>query len=196
MLKPVFSNSSSWRVCRVGEDGGSSSFLTRSSYVYSFSSRVGNLASTSKSRSFLGSTVGYHGWLGISFSVSHSCQWYFNVKKSLSDRLPGKMGFVFCLENQRNLLWTLAFLWWNVGSLTKLIEESALESSASLYPLPKSFSMKKIFLLDKCVTIVVVSLHLADDLSSKETVENGLWVAWRSVQKMHSLCFVCVTFDV
>ena len=39
---------------------------------------------------------------------------------------------------------------------SKLIEASALESSASLHPLAESFSMKKPFFFDKCVKIVVV----------------------------------------
>ena len=43
-LKPLLSSSRSWSVCRVGEDGGSSSFLKRSSYEIPPSSLVGNLA--------------------------------------------------------------------------------------------------------------------------------------------------------
>ena len=42
------------------------------------------------------------------------------------------------------------------------------------------FLHKEIFLLDKCVEIVVV-FCIADDLTSEETVEDGLWVAWRSM---------------
>ena len=61
---------------------------------------------------------------------------------------------------------------------SKLIEESALESSASLYPLAESFSMKKPFFLtsvSRLLLLFVCLFCIADDLTSKETVEE-----WRN----------------
>ena len=86
---------------------------------------------------------------------------------------------------------------------SKLIEASALESSASLHPLAESFSMKKPFFLTNVSRLLLLMLLLllllfvclfviADDLTSKETVEDGLWMALRPacakiVQSLSSL---------
>ena len=88
-----------------------------------------------------------------------------------------------------------------------MIEESALESSASLYPLAESFPMKKPFFLTNVSRLLLLLLYLflfvrlfvciADDLTLKETVEDGLRMALRTdVQKLTSLCLLCMTFDV
>ena len=84
---------------------------------------------------------------------------------------------------------------------SKLIEESALESSASLYPLAESFSMKKPFFLTNVSRLLLLLLFLfvlfsflfflciADDLTSKETVEDWLRMALRPAcaKIVHSL---------
>ena len=81
---------------------------------------------------------------------------------------------------------------------SKLIEESALESSVSFYPLAESFSMKKPFFLTNVSRLLLLFLFVclffcvADDLTSKETIEDGLRIALRPacakiVQSLSSL---------
>ena len=81
-----------------------------------------------------------------------------------------------------------------------------MESSASLYPLAESFSMKKPFFLTNVSRLLLLLMLLfllllvlfvclfciADDLTSKETVEDGLRMALRPacakiVQSLSSL---------
>ena len=68
---------------------------------------------------------------------------------------PAKLWLYLVLKT-RGIAVDFSFSLMKCWRSSKLIEESALESSASLYPLAESFSMKKTFLFDKCVKIVVV----------------------------------------
>ena len=127
-------------------------------------------------------------------------------KKSLSYTLPSKITIILGVEDQRYIIavdFSLSLM--KCWRSSKLIDESALESSASLYPLDKSFSMKKPFFLTNVSRLLLLLLLLmllllfvclfvciADDLTSKETVEDGLRIALRPAcaKIVHSLSFL------
>ena len=138
-------------------------------------------------------------------------------KKSLSYILPSQITVILGVEDQTyccglpgvDLSFSLMKCWRS----STLIEESALESSASLYPLAESFSMKKpffltnvsgllllllfffffIYLLACLLGCLFVCLFIEDDFILKETVEDGFRMALRPactkiVQSLSSLC--------
>ena len=137
------SNSRSCSVCRVGEDGGSSSFLTRSSYVQSFPSLVGSLALTSESRRFSGRLyVIIVGLENIIFSLTFFLMIFQCLRRACLIYFLAKWGLYLVLKTggiDVDLCFSLMKCLWS----SKLIEESALEGSVFLYPLTESFSMKK-----------------------------------------------------
>ena len=96
-------------------------------------------------------------------------------EKSLSNILPGEMGLYLVLKT-RDIDVDFGFSLMKCWRSSKLIEESALESSVLLYPLAESFSIKKSFFSTNVSRLLLV-FCIADDLTSEETVEDGLWVA-------------------
>ena len=108
-------------------------------------------------------------------------------KKSLSYILPSKITVpLYLVLKTKGIAVDFRFSLIKCWRSSKLIEESAaLGSSASLYPLHGfKFLHEETFLFDKCVKIVVVVcvclfFCIADDLTSKETVEDGLRMALR-----------------
>ena len=192
MLKPLLSSSKSWSVCRVGEDGGSSSFLKRSSYEQSPSSLVGNLALTSESRRYiLGSTVGYHGWLGEYHFQSHVLVDDIPVfKKSLSYILSSKITVILGVENQTYCC-GLKLFFDEVLAVLKIDRGGVLGKFSIIVPSGWKFLHEETFLFDDVSRLLLLLLMLlllflfvclfvfciADDLTSKETVGGGLRMA-------------------
>ena len=108
------------------------------------------------------------------------------LKNSLSYILPSKITVpLYLVLKTKGIAVDFRFSLMKCWRSSKLIEESALESSASLYPLALSFSMKKPFFLTNVSRLLLLFLFvclffcIADDLTSKETVEDGLRMALR-----------------
>ena len=152
------------------------------------------------------------GGLGnIIFNLTFLSMTFQCLRRACLIYFPAKLRLYLVLKTRRiavDLSFSLMKYWWS----SKLIEESALESSASLYPLAESFSMKKPFFLTNVsrlyVVVVVVfdficlfvglficlfvCLVIEDDLTLKETVEDGLRMAFKTC--MCKNCPVSVFF--
>ena len=116
------------------------------------------------------------------FSMIFQC-----LRRACLIYFPAKLWLYLVLKT-RGIVVDLNFSLMKCLRSSKLIEESALESSALLYPLAESFSMKKLFFLTNVSRLLLLHLFLfvwlvvciADDLTSKETVEDGLRMALRT----------------
>ena len=133
------------------------------------------------------------GGLGNIISISRSCRWH---SSACLIYFPAKLRLYLVLKT-RGIAVDFSFSLMKCWRSSKLIEESALESSVSLYPLAESFSMEKPFFLTNVSRLSLLLLLFVCFLHSRwsHLVGNSRrWVADGIKTCMCNNCPVSVFF--